>query len=302
MVLLRLRSWSQLAASRAIWSLSMGKIADTEENITTDERKMLAATLGLSMTETPAGLDRAKPTISLAANDPVTRLSNKANPRPGRTGGRRKMNQLSNKQQRMLEFIERFIEENNGLPPTVREIQMALNISSTSVVDYNLAALEQKGFITRTEGKSRAISLKNRPKGSRTEEVPLLGVIAAGTPIPDRKDVSPEDVVEIPPFMLGGRRGNDVYALRVKGQSMVDALIADGDIVLIKPQETAEVGEIVAVWLERERETTLKKWYPDQTRNQVRLQPANQTMEPIYTELSNTRIMGKLVGVIRTTV
>ncbi len=210
------------------------------------------------------------------------------------------MNQLSNKQQRMLEFIEQFIDDNNGLPPTVREIQVALSISSTSVVDYNLAALESKGYITRTEGKSRAMSLKNRSKGARTEEVPLLGVIAAGLPIPDRKDTTPEDMVEIPPFMLGHRRNSEVFALKVKGNSMVDALIADGDIVLIRPQETAETGEVVAVWLERERETTLKKWYPDPAKNQVRLQPANTTMEPIFTELSNARVMGRLVGVIRT--
>jgi repressor LexA len=223
-----------------------------------------------------------------------------ADKRPNRTGGRRKMSQLSSKQQRMLDFIEQFIEEHNGLPPTVREIQQALNISSTSVVDYNLAALEQKGHISRTAGKSRAISLKNQGKNIRMEEVALLGVIAAGAPIPDRKDVTPEDTIEVPQFMLGNRRASEVYALKVKGQSMIDALIADGDIVLIKPQQTAEVGEVVAVWLERERETTLKKWYPDPIKNQVRLQPANQTMDPIFTELSNARVMGKLVGVIRT--
>jgi len=209
------------------------------------------------------------------------------------------MIQLSSKQQRMLEFIERFIDENNGLPPTVREIQVALDISSTSVVDYNLAALEQKGFIQRTEGKSRAIHLINNRRGAHTEEIPLLGLIAAGAPIPDIKDVTSEDVIEVPPFMLGKHRNSDVFALKVKGQSMIDALIDDGDVVLIKPQKTAEVGEIVAVWLERERETTLKKWYPDSNKDLVRLQPANQTMEPIFTELSNARVMGRLIGVIR---
>jgi repressor LexA len=220
--------------------------------------------------------------------------------RQSRAVGRRKVIQLSPKQQNMLKFIEEFINENDGLPPTVREIQQALSISSTSVVDYNLEALETKGFITRTGGKSRAINLKNRVRPGQGEEIPLLGVIAAGLPIPDIKDVTPEDTIEIPRHMFGNRRPADVFALRVKGQSMVDALIDDGDIVLIKPQQTAEVGEVVAVWLEQERETTLKKWYPDPVENKVRLQPANPTMQPIFTQLSNARVMGKLVGVIRT--
>lgn len=220
--------------------------------------------------------------------------------RPARSGGRRKMNQLSKLQKNILDFIEGFIEDHNGLPPTVREIQEKLNISSTSVVDYNLKALEAKGFISRNKKQSRGVQLLNRPKTNRSELIPLLGVIAAGLPIPDRADVTTEDTVEVPPYMLSGRPGPDVFALRVKGQSMIDALIDDGDIVLIKRQARAETGETVAVWLESENETTLKKWYPEPTQNRVRLQPANSTMEPIYTTLSNARIMGKLVGVIRT--
>jgi repressor LexA len=220
--------------------------------------------------------------------------------RPARAGGRRKMNQLSKLQQSILNFIEGFIEEHNGLPPTVREIQEKLNISSTSVVDYNLKALESKGFINRNKKQSRGVILANRPKASRAELIPLMGVIAAGIPIPDRLDRTPEDTVEVPPYMFSGRPGPDVFALRVKGQSMIDALIDDGDIVLLKHTETAEIGETVAVWLERENETTLKKWYPEADQDKVRLQPANSTMQPIFTELSNVRIMGKLVGVIRT--
>lgn len=219
-------------------------------------------------------------------------------PRSG-AGGRRKTDQLSSKQQRILDFIARFLDYNN-MPPTVREIKEELGISSTSVVDYNLTELEQKGQIVRRGGKSRGIELVGRLKASYAETVPLLGSIAAGSPIPVIKDVTPEDVVEVPPMMFKGRPGADVYALKVNGYSMVDALINDGDVVLIKAQETAEVGETVAVWLEAERETTLKKWYPEPSNNRVRLQPANQTMEPIYTELDNARIMGKLVGVIRT--
>ncbi len=223
---------------------------------------------------------------------------NEAGPR--RRGGKRKMNQLSKLQKSILDFIEEFIDEHNGLPPTVREIQEKLHISSTSVVDYNLKALDGKGYISRSKKQSRGVVLLNRPKTSRSESVPLYGVIAAGVPIPNRMDMTPEDRVEVPAYMLSGRPGPDVFALRVKGESMIDALIADGDIVLIKPQVNAEVGETVAVWLESEGETTLKKWYPEPNQNRVRLQPANSTMKPIYTELSNARVMGKLVGVIRT--
>ncbi|HEX2914113.1 MAG TPA: transcriptional repressor LexA [Chloroflexia bacterium] len=216
----------------------------------------------------------------------------------GRSGGRRKMNQLSKKQQDILSYIENYIEENNW-PPTVREIQMALSISSTSVVDYNLDALENKGHIIRKSGKSRAIELVKRTRRGQTEYIPVLGTIAAGLPIPDRKDADPEDQLEIPSYMLKGRPGPDVFALRVKGDSMIDALIADGDIVLIRSAETAEIGETVAVWLESEGETTLKQWYPEPQHGRVRLQPANSTMKPIYTAMDNARVRGKLVGVIR---
>ena len=127
----------------------------------------------------------------------------------------------------------------------------------------------------------------------------MLGVIAAGVPIPDRKDADPEDQLEVPSYMLKGRPGPDVFALRVKGESMIDALIADGDIVLIRSAETAETGETVAVWLEAEGETTLKRWFPEPQHGRVRLQPANSTMQPIYSSLDNARVKGKLVGVIR---
>ncbi len=240
-------------------------------------------------------------TLSQGAPSNLSQLSEFPAGLTGRNGGKRKMNQLSRLQRSILDFIALFMEERDGLPPTVREIQEKLNISSTSVVDYNLKALEAKGFISRDKKQSRGIRLvQARTPRSRSETIPLLGVIAAGQPIPNRADVNSEDVVEVPPYMFNGRPGSDVFALRVKGTSMIDALIADGDIVLIKPQISAEIGETVAVWLESEGETTLKKWYPEPAHNKVRLQPANTTMAPIFTELSNVRIMGKLVGVIRT--
>jgi repressor LexA len=252
----------------------------------------------------PAAGGRGKAPVS--AEVPVAGIVVVERPDPvgetgrGRSGGRRKMNALSKKQQDILDFIERYMDENTW-PPTVREIQMALKISSTSVVDYNLDALETKNKITRKSGKSRAIELVDRRR-SNSEFVPLLGTIAAGQPIPDRKDADPEDQMEVPSIMFKGRPGPDVFALRVKGESMIDALIADGDIVLIRSSETAETGETVAVWLENEGETTLKKWFPEPQHNRIRLQPANSTMQPIYTGMDNARIKGKLVGVIRSMV
>lgn len=217
--------------------------------------------------------------------------------RPARSGGRRKMSQLSKKQQDILTFIENYIEDNNW-PPTVREIQMALKISSTSVVDYNLDALETKGHIIRKSGKSRAIELVNKPKrANQTEYIPILGTIAAGSPLTFATDV--EDQLEVPSFMFKGKAGPDVFALRVKGDSMIDALIADGDIVLIRQVKEALPGETVAVWLKAEGETTLKQWFPEPNQGRVRLQPANSTMQPIYTTLDNAEVKGKLVGVIR---
>lgn len=254
------------------------------------------------------GLVQTEPTAQVAGDLAVmekvasraSRRADSPNAAPGRTGRKRKMNQLSKLQKSIFDFIEEFVDVNNGLPPTVRQIQEKLTISSTSVVDYNLKALEAKGYINRNKKQSRGISLPTRTRGVRAETIPLVGTIAAGQPIPNRMDVSPEDTVDVPPYMLTGKPGPDVFALKVKGTSMIDALIADGDIVLIKQQATAEVGETVAVWLESEEQTTLKKWYPEPGQDKVRLQPANSTMEPIYTELSNARIMGKLIGVIRT--
>lgn len=243
-----------------------------------------------------------------------------------RREGRRKLSKLSVRQEAILNFIKKFIYEEN-LPPTVREIQEALKITSTSVVDYNLKELVKKRLISRGSSDSersiaRGIQLTDEgwvyptefqvskfratePRPHLVEvvpsaySVPLYGVIAAGIPIPDRADFNSDtDRVEVPPFMLG-KNAADVFALRVKGYSMIDAFIADGDIVLIKAQQKAETGETVAVWLEREQETTLKMWYPEPTKNLVQLKPANETMEPIVTELSNVRVMGKLVGVIR---
>jgi repressor LexA len=209
------------------------------------------------------------------------------------------MKDLSRRQQAILQFIERFLDEND-YPPTIRDIQSELEISSTSVVDYNLKALENRGLIRRNSKISRGIELANRGSSRRNVvAIPVIGQIAAGLPIPVPGDLEGSDVTDM--VELGAdlvrNSGQGLFALRVKGHSMIDALINDGDVVVLKQQETCENGETVAVWLKDQRETTLKKFYLEGDR--VRLQPANMTMEPIYTGAENVQIQGRLVSVVR---
>jgi len=209
------------------------------------------------------------------------------------------MKDLSRRQRSILDFIEQFLEAND-YPPTIRDIQRDLNISSTSVVDYNLKVLEQRNLIRRNKNISRGIELVGRGGGRRNiVTIPLIGQIAAGLPIPvpgDLESSESVDVIELSSDLVPDS-GRDLFALRVKGHSMVDALINDGDIVLLRRQETCENGETVAVWLREQKETTLKRLYFEGDR--VRLQPANVTMEPIYTAADNVEIQGKLVTVVR---
>jgi repressor LexA len=211
------------------------------------------------------------------------------------------MKDLSRRQQSILQFIERFLDEND-YPPTIRDIQTELGISSTSVVDYNLKALEARGAIRRNSKISRGIELAQRSSSRRNNNVvaiPIIGQIAAGLPIPVPGDLEGSDVtetVELGSDFLRGT-GQGLFALRVKGQSMVDAFINDGDVVVLKQQATCENGETVAVWLRDERETTLKRFYLEGDR--VRLQPANTAMDPIYTAAENVEIQGRLLTVLR---
>ena len=205
------------------------------------------------------------------------------------------------RRQRILEFIQTFIEE-NGLPPTVRDIQKACEISSTSVVDYNLRLLDRDGYLNRRPDVARGIELLDE-SGQPVNGVPrvqIVGRIAAGSPLPalsaEGNAASEEfDTIEVAPELP--RRHGRLFALEVQGQSMIDALIDDGDVVVIKPAQEAELGEMVVAWLKEEEEATLKKYYPEG--GQVRLQPANAAMEPIYCDAENLEIRGKVVSVIR---
>jgi repressor LexA len=209
------------------------------------------------------------------------------------------MKQLSRRQQDILVYIESFSDE-HSYPPTIREIQEGLAISSTSVVDYNLNVLEQRNLIRRNRNISRGIELVGRPQSRRgIVSIPVVGRIAAGEPIPVPDDIATQeflDTIEISSEVLGPRT-EGLFALRVKGHSMVDALINDGDVVVLRHQVVCENGDTVAVWLKNEKETTLKRFYLDG--GQVRLQPANVTMEPIFTTADNVEVQGKLVTVIR---
>ena len=207
------------------------------------------------------------------------------------------MKTLSTKQRRILAFLRRFREEKD-YPPTVRDILKACGVSSTSVVDYNLKVLEREGHIRRDREVSRGIELLGKGR-RRMVMVPVIGYIAAGEPMPvptsDTWEMEPLDAVEVSTELIQGK--DNVYALRVKGTSMIDALINDGDIVLMQQAATGEDGEMVAAWLKAEEETTLKKLYRE--RGRIRLQPANSEMEPIYTARDNVEVQGKVVGVIR---
>ena len=204
---------------------------------------------------------------------------------------------LSDKQQLILEFLESFIGEHD-YPPSIRDIQNGCNISSTSVVDYNLKRLEEKGLIRRDREVSRAIELLNGSgeRRRRTIAVPLLGRIAAGIPSPANPDqLAPEELIELTEDQARGR--SNLFALRVQGTSMIDALINDGDIVILESRDTADPGEMVAAWIEDRGETTLKRYYPEGAK--VRLQPMNSTMEPIYEDADNVRVQGRVVATIR---
>lgn len=209
------------------------------------------------------------------------------------------MKELSGKQGQILEFLRNFIEDKD-YPPSIRDIQDGCGISSTSVVDYNLRKLEEKNYIRRDREVSRGIEiLGSRGRRTRIIDIPILGSIAAGQPIPvptsERWSNDAEDSVAVTEDMIKGRQ--NVFALRVKGTSMIDDLIDDGDIVFLEPVRAANDGEKVAVWLKDRGEVTLKRIYREDGR--VRLQPANSTMQPIYTTPENVEIQGRFISSIR---
>jgi repressor LexA len=201
------------------------------------------------------------------------------------------------KQERILNFIQDFMDD-RGYAPTVSEIQKACAISSKSVVEYRLRALEREGKIRRDAEVARGLEIAGM--GRRAWSIPLLGTIAAGEPVPvpteDTWHTTPQDdVVDVPADLVDSP--DQVFALTVKGTSMIDALVDDGDIVVLRATNAAEDGEMVAAWLSDRQEATLKRLYHEQGR--IRLQPATQGMSAIYTALDKLVVQGKVIGVIR---
>jgi len=222
---------------------------------------------------------------------------------------------LSDRHKKILEVLEDY-QENVGYPPSIREIGKAANISSTSVVNYYLNQLEEDGYIERDRKISRGVRLVKTVRGELKEtlgnmasavdemlRIPVVGRIVASAPAPvpatDFDYYDAETGVDVARSLLPNREtADELYALEVQGDSMIDAMVNDGDIVIMKKASNATNGEMVSVWLTDKDETTLKYFYKEN--GQVRLQPANPTMQPIMiNDPSTLEIQGKVVMVIR---
>lgn len=187
-------------------------------------------------------------------------------------------------QTKILTFIREEIQ-NKGYPPSVREICRAVGFKSTSSVHAHLRELEREGLLRRDATKPRAMELTDNPKG---RIVPLVGRVTAGIPILAEENI--EDEIVLPQDMV---RGEDVFALRVMGTSMIEAGILDGDIVVVRKQSSADNGEIVVAMIEDE--ATVKRIFYEEKR--VRLQPENSTMDPIYAD--EVTVLGRVVALFR---
>jgi repressor LexA len=216
----------------------------------------------------------------------------------------RKSKGLGERHQKILEFIQEY-QRKYKHPPSIREIGENCDISSTSVVNYYLDQLEKSGHIERDRKISRGLRVIGANASVDTLHIPILGPIAAGLPLPELQPGvnyltdNEANAVDVARNLLPAKeKGADLYALEVKGDSMIDAMINDGDIVVMKRADEARNGEMVAVWLPRDNEATLKYFFKEKER--YRLQPANPTMKPIFINKDEPlEIKGKVVMVIR---
>jgi repressor LexA len=197
---------------------------------------------------------------------------------------------LTKKQRQILDFVESFVHS-NGYSPSYEEIAGAFDYSSLATVHEHLSNLETKGFLRKNYNKSRSLEVVQADLHALAVELPLYGAVAAGLPI---EAVQDSETITVPHDMV--RRGNN-YVLRVKGDSMIDEQIRDGDYIVVNSRETADNGEMV-VALVHEEGATVKKFYRERD-GRVRLQPANPTMLPMYYPGDAVRIQGIVVGVIR---
>lgn len=233
----------------------------------------------------------------------------------------RKSEGLGSRHKKIMRFLVEFQDE-NGYSPSIREIGESIDVKSTSLVDYYLNQLEEMGYISRENHISRSICVKKEIEGAKTVadkvsaavqkagaaldellQIPVMGRIVASEPIPmppsDSNYFDPESSIEIARSLLPAKEKiEELFALEVQGDSMIDAMVNDGDVVIMRRTNQAQNGEMVAVWLDDKDETTLKYFYKES--NRIRLQPANPNMGPIFvTNPKALRIMGKVVMVIR---
>ncbi len=198
---------------------------------------------------------------------------------------------LTKRQREILNFLSVYAEE-NGYAPSFEEIAQRFEYNSLATVHEHLTNLERKGYIKRSYNESRAIEILPSQAFPRAVEVPLLGAVAAGAPI---EAVNSGEAVAVPEDFVG-RKGNH-YVLRVRGDSMIDEQIRDGDYVVVNERRAADNGEMVIALIEGSS-ATVKRFYRE-ANGRVRLQPANDTLEPIYLQDKDLRIQGVVVGVLR---
>lgn len=202
--------------------------------------------------------------------------------------------QLNKRQIDILEFIRSFIRE-KGYPPSVREIGKAVGLSSSASIHTHLQKLEAGGYIQRNPSKPRALEvLQDSSLRQQTMiPIPLVGSVTAGQPILAEENI--ESTYPLPASLLGVKNNDDLFMLTVTGDSMIDAGIFDGDIVLVRQQKSANNGDIVVAMIVEDGEATVKRFFRED--NRIRLQPENDALEPIYS--SDVMILGKVIGVFR---
>ena len=199
------------------------------------------------------------------------------------------MQPLTKRQREILDFLNEFIEQ-NGYAPSLEEVGRRFGLSSLATVHKHLTNLQEKGFIRRAWNRSRSVELVPSRVGTRAIDLPLLGNVAAGAPI---EAVVSAETVSVPEDLVGKA---DTYALRVRGDSMIDEQIRDGDLVIVEDRKTANDGEMVIALLGGQ-DVTLKKFYREN--GHVRLQPANETIQPLIVDATQIQIQGVVVGVMR---
>ena len=198
------------------------------------------------------------------------------------------MEGATERQRRILEVIEEFRAE-RGYPPSVREIGERVGLSSSSTIHAHLKTLERRGYISRDPTKPRALRSEVSANAPETVVMPVIGRVAAGVPITAQENVEGEFVLPA----AFAPKSSDSFMLRVQGDSMVDAAILDGDLILVRPQRDAQNGEIVVAMVDDE--ATVKRFYKENGR--IRLQPENPSMEPIYS--NDVTVIGRVEGVVR---